>query len=118
MTNQYGRRASDKEDHDTLVVLSTEMKQLCRLVREVRDKQDTQQEICSNKASDCNKFFVPNKVFYTALTIIVLVIGSVGTVAINTEKEITRHISAAKHVKIEMDKRLDQLTDKSHIHNY
>jgi len=83
------RRESDKDDHDSLVKLQRDMKYLCGMVKDLKDTVNKQHDICSCRMKDCSRFFVPNRVFYTALSLVVLVLATLGTVAYENQRKVS-----------------------------
>lgn len=105
-------------DHDLLIKLSTQINDMCiknehlrrewnEKLKSIDEKMDRQREACASRMHECSKFFVSGKVFYTALAIIVMFLGTVGTVAFQTSAEMQAH----KIWSIEAAKRIDDRID-------
>jgi hypothetical protein len=96
---EYNRRKSDNQDHDEILSLKASMKYLCTSVKEIKQLQLDQARNCACRFKDCNHFFVPSKVFYTALTIIVLFMGTVGAIAYDAKED----LAVVKHQILQME---------------
>jgi len=100
---EYKRRKSDNEDdsrdHDEILSLKAGMRYLCTSVKEIKQLQLDQARNCACRFKDCNSFFVPGKVFYTALTIIVLFMGTVGAIAYDAKED----LAVVKHQILQIE---------------
>ena len=105
------RRASAK-DHDEIVKLNTNMKMLCRMLGDLQTDIKEQKAICSCRMKDCNAFFVQSRVFYTALAIIVMILGGLGTVAYETRTELVEHRGVTLERQKQIDHNFDELENK------
>ena len=90
MTTDF-RRASDQEDHDSLVELKANMKYLCEAVKDIKAMQKEQAISCACRARDCNRFFVPSKIFYVTIVLLVGFIASVGAVTWDVKEDLAVH---------------------------
>jgi hypothetical protein len=58
---------------------------------------------------DCNAFFVSQKVFYTALVILIAFVGTVGTVTYNNKTRVESHITWSAEAAKRIDEKFDSL---------
>jgi len=109
MTNSAYEGPERRGDHDAIISMRRDMKHICSLVQEMRADIKKQNEICSCRMKDCNAFFVSQKVFYTALIILVAFVGTVGTVTYNNKVRIESHRTWSVAEGQRIDEKLDHL---------
>jgi hypothetical protein len=102
-------RRTDWSDHDNVVILKRDLRYLCRMVKEIREDVKKQSESCACRLQECNKFFVPQKVFYTALAAMMLFMGTVGTVAYNNRTRVVAHEKWSTVAQERLNDRIDGL---------
>ena len=105
MPNTYDGPERRENDHDAITALRQDVRHLCIIMTEIKADVKKQQEVCGCRMKDCNAFFVSQKVFYTALTLMIMFLGTVGTVAYNTKTRVESHITWSKEAARRIDDR-------------
>ena len=98
-------------DHDALIKLSIEVNNLCDLVHELREDVKKQTNMCACRFKECTRFFVPNRVFYTALLLVVAGITTLATVAYQNRQDVAVHYK-------EVEKQLALKADKKTVDDF
>jgi len=109
MPNTYNGPERRENDHDAITALRQDVRHLCILVKEVKEDVKKQQEVCGCRMKDCNAFFISQKVFYTALVILIAFVGTVGTVAYNNKTKVESHLVWAAEAAKRIDDRFNNL---------
>jgi len=109
MPNTYDGPERRENDHDAITALRQDVRHLCVIMKEIKADVKKQQEVCGCRMKDCNSFFVSQKVFYTALAIVIMFVGTVGTVAYNNKTKVESHLVWAQETCKRIDDKINNL---------
>ncbi len=89
----------DQDSRDLLIKVSTCVEKMDNRLKNLDDKLEKRDIIFSKYRDDCNRFFVPSKLFYVAVALIIGFVTTVSVMAYQNRQDLEVHWAAPIHVK-------------------